>query len=148
MIAKSLIKNSAQPYTHRLQDGSLVDIFLPHETAATMLKLFGPEALSMGDRIDTEAIGGVMRQWAANPDVQIPPDEAKDAVGFGIHYDGIQYTSTMRAVGAKSIQVASLNVVTARAERVRQIRAPLFILRKGRFCPCCCQGFHTLQILF
>ena len=148
LVAKSMIKNSAHPYKHHLQDGSVVDAFLPHETAATMLQLFGPEALSIGDRIDTEPIGGVIREWAGHADVQIPPNEAQGVVGFGIHYDGVQYTSTMRAGGAKSIQVASLNVVTARAERVRQIRAPLFIFRKGRFCQCGCQGFHTLQILF
>jgi hypothetical protein len=68
--------------------------------------------------------------------------------GMGIHYDGVQYTTTMRAGGSRSVQVASMNILTARTERIRSLRVPLFILRKGRFCNCGCGGFCTLQSLF
>jgi hypothetical protein len=67
---------------------------------------------------------------------------------FGVHSDGVQYTSTNRAGGAKSLLVASWNVISASSPKVRNLRQPLFVIRKARLCKCGCSGAHTLDVLY
>ena len=66
----------------------------------------------------------------------------------GIHADGVQYTTSMRAGGARSIIVCSINCLSGASDKLTHQRHPLFVLQKAKLCKCGCQGYHTLQALF
>jgi hypothetical protein len=129
----------------KLQDDAVLDMFLPHEIYSSEVSddveswCLSPEELG-GDRL-----GKVLRNWAGHPDVNFDGSLARVGV-LGFHCDGVQYTSSMRAGGATSVLIASLNVVSAEV-RKRRRRFPLFILKKGRLCDCGCGGYHTMQLL-
>jgi hypothetical protein len=137
--------SKAKTYEVKLQDNSSLEIFLPHEIYASEVGddteswCLSPEELG-GDRL-----GKVLRNWAGHPDVNFEGDLGHVGV-LGFHCDGVQYTSSMRAGGAKSVLVASLNVVSA-ALGNRRRRFPLFVLRKTRLCGCDCGGYHTMQLI-
>ena len=63
---------------------------------------------------------------------------------MGLHGDGVQYTTSMRAGGAKSIIVVSFNYI-AGPPRIRGRRFMYCVLRKAAMCDCGCEGWHTLQ---
>jgi hypothetical protein len=141
--------SGAHPYVINLPGDvpTRIEIFLPHEIFPSMAKTWSTEALCLGDRLETDPLGEVLKQWAANPDVAFEGEVGKVGA-FGIHYDGCQYTSGMRAGGGKSVKIFSTNVISAASEDVRQTRVPLAVLSKGRLCQCGCGGFHTLQLIF
>jgi hypothetical protein len=85
----------------------------------------------------------LLREWSNHDDVQFHGDLAQVGV-LGFHADGVQYTTSMRAGGARTVLAGSMNVISARDE-IRHRRQPLFVLRKARLCSCGCQGFHTIQ---
>ena len=123
-------------------------MFLPHEFYPSMVRdrtlaavCLSPEVLHRGD-----GLGGLLRDWAAHEDVAFEGDLGSLGI-LGFHCDGVQYTSTMRAGGGRSIFVGSMNIVSPPDDRVRSLRQPLFVLRKSRMCACGCQGFHTFQEL-
>jgi hypothetical protein len=147
-IAMHSVASTVRPYEMKLEDGSSLDICLPHEIVPALIKQLGGVAeFHIGDKLDIEPIGAVLRKWASHPDIAYDGDP-KELIALGIHYDGVQYTAGMRAGGSKSIQVASLNVLSASKEENRQRRLPLMVLRKSRFCGCGCGGFDTLQSVF
>ena len=100
------------------------------------------EALS-ADR----GLGPLLRTWAAHDDVRFRGDLRQMAI-LGIHCDGVSYTTNLRAGGARSILIASMNVVSSPRDKRRNHRQPLFVIRKARLCGCGCGGYHTLQVLF
>ena len=54
----------------------------------------------------------------------------------------------MRAGGAKSILVASFNVVSAGSITRKAKRNLFFVIGKRKLCNCGCSGFHTMQAVF
>ena len=146
-IALNYVTYATKPYTIPIQDGGKLDIFLPHEVVNAVVSQVGLDEVAIGDRLNTDPIGGVLRTWASHNDVRYQGNLA-ELTAVGIHYDGLSYTSTNRAGGARSVQVASMNLLSARKEEQRQHRVPLVVLRKGRFCQCGCGGFCTLQLIF
>ena len=66
----------------------------------------------------------------------------------GVHCDGVSYTTTIRAGGSKAVLVASMNVISATSDKKKNLRQPLFVVRKGRLCDCGCGGYCSLQEIF
>ena len=138
--------SSAKPYVLKLQDGTSMDMYLPHEVYPALVKSRPGATWTLGDRAETDPLGAVLQRWAAHADVQIV--DITDVAALGVHYDGVQYNATHRAGAGKSVQVISMNVLSASTEGDRQHRLPLAVLRKSRFCGCGCGGFHTMQLIF
>jgi hypothetical protein len=145
--AAGLVCSRALPYEVTLSTGGTASIFLPHEFYTAMVEDLGlPQlCLSPESLVADEGLPGLLKAWSTNDDVEFAGDLSTVGV-LGMHCDGVQYTSSMRAGGARSVVVGSMNVISA-GEIIRQRRQPLFVLRKGRFCKCGCQGFHTIQEL-
>ena len=148
--AEGLTCSTAQAYKFQLGTGGKdVHMFLPHEFYPAMVAKGGdPSDWCLSPELLEDGCGlaGLLRDWASHEDVLFQGDLS--AVGvLGFHCDGVQYTSSMRAGGAKSIVVGSMNVISAASPSLRHRRHPLFVLRKTRLCDCGCQGFHTLQEL-
>ncbi|MCP4242823.1 MAG: hypothetical protein GY772_19900 [bacterium] len=143
-----LTSSAAQAYTVELPDGGSTEVFLPHEVyARTVLESGSTSQWCMaGDALETTPLGALLRSWAAHPDVAFAGDLTTVAA-LGFHCDAVQYTSNLRAGGARSVLVGSFNVISASGERRRNIRHPVFVLRKARLCECGRQGFHTVQVL-
>jgi hypothetical protein len=146
-----LVCSHARPYLVDIPGpgNRRIPMYLPHEIYAGLrsqhpnAELCLPEATLNQDR----GLGAVLKEWAAHRDVSFEGDLT--SVGMlGIHADGVQYTSSLRAGGGRSIIVASMNVVSAPSVQVRNLRLPLFVVRKSLLCNCGCQGFDTLQALF
>ncbi len=143
-----VLASNVQPYQVHLPDGGILEMFLPHEIYPTLVGgdvsqwCLPAESLAAG-----EGLAGVLKEWADHPDVRFQGDLSRVGI-LGFHCDGVQYTSSMRAGGAKSMLVASLNVVSGQGDGRRQRRSPLFVVRKTRLCNCGCGGFHTTQLLF
>jgi hypothetical protein len=92
---------------------------------------------------------GLPRCFATEPAMQMCSlQETCRKFMVGIHADGVQYTTSMRAGGAKSIIVCSINCLSGASDKLTHQRHPLFVLQKAKLCKCGCQGYHTLQALF
>jgi hypothetical protein len=144
--AEGLVSSKAQPYEFNIATGGTCSIFLPHEFYQAITEggdvsqwCLSPEIVA-----GQQGLAALLREWADDMSVQFAGDLSSVGV-LGLHCDGVQYTSTMRAGGAKSILVGSLNVISAASAELRYKRQPLFVLRKKRLCQCGCQGFHTIQ---
>ena len=144
-----IMQEQARPYEAEVPGANgqkiRAQVFLPHEgldelaTPAEMHHwVFSAEKLAQ-----EQGLGKVLRDWVAHPDV--PDLEASQVVGLGLHCDGVQYTSTMRAGGAKSVVVMSWNCVSAARVHDRMKRRLFCVLAKDRLCNCSCSGFHTFQ---
>ena len=145
-ILHGVMSTTAKPYKLKLQDDAEVDMFLPHEIYTALAKDDTSPWCLPSDILAGDTSGKVMHEWSTHPDVNFTGDLG--TVGaLGFHCDGVQYTSSMRAGGAKSVVIASLNVVSAAEERNRQRRFPLFVLRKARLCNCGCGGYCTYQLI-
>ena len=145
-----LMSSLARPYLAEVEGKDrqpmVVRVFLPHEG---LYELVGnkplaewtlpPEVLA-----EETGLGGLVKKWAAHPDVTSHP-APEDVIAIGLHADGVQYTTTMRAGGAKSVFVISWNAISARALGDRAQRRLLAVLQKSKLCDCGCQGFHTFQ---
>ena len=141
----------ARPYVLHVQGPGQRPIearlFLPHETFAHRVSSSGSLAPWL---LTTEALnadiglGRLLRDWAVHPNVDLGvfPD---NVAAFGLHADGVQYASTMRAGGAKSVLVCSFNVISAKSPADRAERKLFFVLAKNKLCDCGCSGFHTMN---
>ena len=89
-----------------------IEMFLPHEIYAALMQDADLRTWCLSPERLEQKLGKVLRDWAAHPDVQSTDDLTKVGM-LGLHCDGAQYTSTMRAGGAKSVVVASINIVSA-----------------------------------
>ena len=90
-------------------------------------------------------MGPLLRQWAEDPSVAEFTPSLSEVLIVGLHADGVQYTSSMRAGGAKAVFVASVNIISGQDLASRGKRHFLSALSKRRLCDCGCRGFHTLQ---
>ena len=145
--AAGLVCSKALPYEVELSAGGTASIFLPHEFYPAMVDEIGLPGLCLSQ----ESLGSdtglpkLLKAWATNDDVEFTGDLSTVGI-LGLHCDGVQYTSTVRAGGTRSVVVGSMNVISA-GDVIRHLGQPLFVLRKGRFCGCGCQGYHTIQEL-
>jgi hypothetical protein len=137
----------AVPYKFLLPDDSEFEVFLPHESVPFLVGEDQDQWCVTDEQGTAEkGLGPLLHEWARHPDVNLPPDaDPHKVVVLGFHSDGVQYTSSMRAGGAKSVVVGSLNIVSAQAQENRAHRIPLFVIRKGRLCKCGCGGYCTYQ---
>jgi hypothetical protein len=141
--------DSAKPYKVDLANGFDANLFLPHEVLFYMLRATDLHQWCLPeDRLqDDRGLGLLLRQWSEHDDVNYAGSLA-DVPMIGIHADGVAYTTTMRAGGSKGVLVASMNVISARTDRQRSMRMPLFVVSKAKLCRCGCSGFHSLQYLY
>jgi hypothetical protein len=145
-----LMSGTAQPYMLELPSGKgVVEIFLPHEVYHNIAAEHGtgPLCLSPEELQDPRGLGALLHEWVDHRDVRDhcgPGDLGRVAI-LGFHSDGVGYTTTLRAGGTKGVMAASLNVVSAGTEQLRNLRRPLFTIAKTRLCPCGCKGFCTYQ---
>ena len=143
-----LMSSGALPYTVELPGGGgPVCMFLPHEVLFHEVGKLG-EHCFLDESGMTSPIGRLLRQWCGHQDVDVGDCPLSSVGAIGLHCDGVQYTSTMRAGGGRSIIVCSFNMVTGRTAAVRHRRHILFTLRKSRLCDCGCQGYHSMQAIF
>jgi hypothetical protein len=141
--------SKAEPYVVDLPDGKgSLNLFLPHEAYPTMTD--GGSSVWCLDQatLDGEAgLGPLLKRWSVHNDVGWQGDLTKVGI-LGLHCDGVAYTSSLRAGVAKTILVASWNIISAGSDTGRNRRQPIFVIRKERLCKCGCSGYHTLQALF
>ena len=153
-MAKDIIKaaesegfvcTKAIPYKFDIATGGEILMWLPHEWYPHMVNDLGFSELCLSAQTlsEGEGLARLLHTWAVNDDVQFAGELSEVGV-LGLHCDGVQYTSSMRAGGARSIIVGSMNVRSS-CDRVRQKRQPLLLIRKSRLCTCGCQGFDTIQ---
>lgn len=145
-----LMSSSTKPYTFSLVKGrGVVDVFLPHEVYPQMVQTTSLDqwCLSNSDLESDCGIGALLKQWAVRDGVNVHGDLSQVAA-FGIHCDGVSYTTSMRAGGSKSVLAASFNVISSPLDRGKNRRQPLFVVRKARLCDCGCSGFCSLQEIF
>lgn len=140
-----LVSSAAKPYSMDIATGGKVMVFLPHEFYSGMVNKTGLATLCLGQEALAAETGlpKLLKEWAVHDDVRYTGDLSTVGV-LGMHADGVQYTSTVRAGGARSVVVGSMNIISA-SDGINHRRQPLFVLRKARFCGCGCQGFHTIQ---
>ncbi|CAK0801857.1 unnamed protein product [Prorocentrum cordatum] len=72
--------------------------FLPHETVHHYRTSFQEAALTE-EQIGSTPVGRLIQSWCAHPDVGVAPHLATSVSPLGLHGDGVQYTTTMRAGG-------------------------------------------------
>ena len=97
--------------------------------------------------VGAEPLGRLLRAWAEHRDVQYRGDLSEVRV-LGVHADGVQYTSSQRSGGQRSVIAGSFTIISAQRQEVRQKRHPIFVIRKKRLCNCGCHGYHTIQRIF
>jgi hypothetical protein len=144
------MSNTVQAYEVELPQGKgTVQVFLPHEVYNNIAADHGLEALCLSpDELQApRGLGALLHEWSEHRDVvaQGDPGDLRHVAILGFHSDGVGYTTTMRAGGTKGVMAASLNVVSAGSDRLRNLRRPLFTIAKTRLCTCGCKGFHTFQ---
>ena len=127
-----LVCSSALPYQVNLSTGGHVLMFLPHEFFPAMTAEFGHEQVCLSQEAlnSEQGLAQLLKQWARHPDVDYAGDLAQVGV-LGLHCDGVQYTSSTRAGGARSILVGSMNIISS-DDTIRHKRQPVFVLRKPR----------------
>lgn len=145
-----LMDSSAQAYEFLAPgpDGQQVSIkcFLPHEVYHKLVQESSLDDWTLPPGSDSP-LAGLLLKWQAAADVTVEHDLARVA-GVGLHADGVQYTSSMRAGEAKSIYVSSFNIITATDISRRAKRRLFFVLSKDKLCNCGCQGYDTFQAIF
>ena len=116
-------------------ENSMVEhsFFLPHEVVNHYRASFQDSALT-AEEIGSTPVGRLMQDWCAHPDVGIPPHLATSVSPLGLHGDGVQYTTTMRAGGAKSVVAVSFNLLAGTAA-MRKKRFMVCVLAKERMHP-------------
>jgi hypothetical protein len=141
-----LVSSSAAPYILDIATGGHVLLFLPHEFYPSMVQDLGIGKCCMSqETLDSgNGIARLLKDWAQHADVGCDLGELPAVGVLGMHCDGVQYTSSTRAGGSRSILVGSVNIISGDGE-VKNKRQPLFVLRKTRLCQCGCSGFCTVQ---
>lgn len=141
----------ASPYRCSTQgkDGAQisVDVFLPHEAIHHLVgqTRLAPWCLAADQVAAPDGVGKMLTDWTGHPDIHPFHIDPTTTIALGLHADGIQYTSTMRAGGARSMVVMSFNIISAKDHSDRSQRFLLAVIGKDRLCACGCSGFHTFQ---
>ena len=121
--------SSAKPYYIEIPDGHTLPIFLPHEIMAQFVKTLGgleQLTLSPQDLGAEEGLGKLVRDWCSAPDVNL--DSGPDSViACGMHCDGVAYSSSIRAGATKSVNVCSINCISAKSDKLKHNRCPCFL---------------------
>ena len=144
--SEGLTSSRSRPYMFPIATGGEVLMFLPHEWYPSLVEAnpsqwcLAPDVIQGG----RQGMAKLLQNWAKHEDVQFDGDLSTVGM-FGFHADGVQYTSSIRAGGGRSILVGSINVISAATRELKHMRQPLFVLRKTRLCQCGCQGYDTLQ---
>ena len=115
----------ASPCNFKLPDESDFQIFLPHETVPTMVADDLQSWCLPAESVSGEGtgLGALLVEWSKHPDVNLPPEaDLSEIPVLGFHSDGVQYTSTMRAGGAQSVLVGSLNIISSVHPGKRKLR--------------------------
>ena len=147
------LMRTAQPYMFKIPGPNstevMVTAFLPHEIYLGLVESAGiePYCLSPDQLSARTGLGSLMRAWGNRADMTVKHDLA-EVGALGMHCNGVQYTTSMRAGGAKSIYVASFNIVSANTAALRGKRHLFFVLSKRRLCDCGCSGFHSFKVMF
>ena len=95
------------------------------------------------DLVEGPSLGGMLLDWSRHPDVNLGRAPI-DVAAIGLHGDAVQYTSTMRAGGAKSILGVSYNyIIGPKHQRAR--RFLICCVQKSKMCDCGCEGWHALD---
>eukprot|EP00959_Pyramimonas_sp_CCMP1952_P062629 1309466-Pyramimonas_sp.AAC.1 len=121
-------------------------VFLPHETLDHYVSV-GTCMTFSDDQLRGSPLGRLVTEWCQHFDVQLPVDRAGSVIPVGLHGDGVQCTTTMRAGGAKSIVAISFNVLAGGLATLKK-RFMISVISKDSLCDCGCEGFHTLQEIF
>ena len=152
---KAGLLSDARPYRFMVpgpgQALTKASMLLPHEVMHEALIREGSLAslcLSPEQLASDTGLGPLLRQWAQDPSVASFTPSVSEVLILGLHADGVQYTCSVRAGGARSIFVGSVNIISGQTLASRGKRHFLFALSKRRLCDCGCQGFHTLQEVF
>lgn len=125
---------------------TIVKCFLPHEAYAKIVDIAGLDECCLPAGSESP-LATLLQRWQHSADVTVEHDLTQTA-GLGMHVDGVQYTSSMRAGGSKSIYVGSFNVITGQTPGTRAKRHLFFALSKDKLCCCGCSGYHTFQQIF
>jgi hypothetical protein len=138
--------SQAKPYSLPLSHGGSALVYLPHECFHGWVQETRLEdwTLSAGQLAENKTIAALLREWSEHPDVEFGGNLGEVGI-IGVHMDGVQYTSSMRAGGARSIMAGSMNVLSAQSAELRYKRQPLFTIAKANMCKCGCGGYHSLQ---
>ena len=150
-----LMQGMSKPYIIQAPGakGRVIDItmYLPHEALFYLVQNDGGDVETWcltEEQIQSEVgLGRVLREWLDHPDVSQGLNPRRCAI-IGMHCDGVQYTSTMRAGGAKSVLVCPFNVISAQQKQRRMKRHLFCLVRKASLCTCGCAGFCTLQAIW
>ena len=145
-----LISSETKPYYVNLPgNAGTAEVFLPHEVYEKMVQRRGIDrfCLSPTELASATGLGALLTRWAGAADVQYEGDLGQVGV-FGVHCDGVTYSTSVRAGSQKSVLAASFNVISATDAKDRDLRQPLFVIQKSRLCKCGCGGFHSLQVLY
>ncbi len=150
--ATGLMKQHARPYFAEVAgpDGHPIRLtcYLPHEVFAIDAETCGlePWCLSEAELNATKGLGPLLQAWGEHSDVVGAGNVRLSEVAvFGFHCDAVQYTSSMRAGGARSVVVGSFNIISAQEQNRRAKRNLFFVLSKQKLCNCGCSGYHTFQ---
>ena len=115
-------------------------MFLPHETVAAVVEAPGNDTHLLSE--DDGQLGHLVEEWRHHPDVNMEYPSCVHPIGvFG---DGMQYTSSMRAGGAKSVICQTINFLGGQVKK-RSRRYTTCVITKDSLCDCGCEGFHTIQ---
>ena len=117
--------------------------FLPHEIVHTVANSVGVRGLVA--RPEDGQLAQLVEEWCGHQDVGVADPSV--VMPMGLYGDAMQYTSTMRAGGARSVVAVTMNFLGGPVQ-VRSRRYILSFINKARLCNCGCEGFHTLQDLF
>ena len=141
-----LMASVCKPYVFRAGlNNHIVEMFLPHELL-TMLKLnhghIEKMCMDAGELAASDGLGSLLRTWA--DEVGFDGDVSECPV-VGMHCDGVNYGSSLRAGQQKSVVCASMNVISSKVPELRHHRHPLYVVHKDNICKCGCNGYHTYQ---
>ena len=125
------------------------ECMLPHEMLHKLVGDVGIEGFVIPEpELNADhGVGALVREWVQHTDVDVGLEAAASVVPIGTHADGVQYSSSIRAGGAKSVIGVSWNLLSGSAKQ-RARRFLFCALLKSDLCDCGCGGFHSFQDVF
>ena len=147
-----IVENAPEPYLFLVpgKDGAprVAQCILIHEMHQVLCARSSAADYCLApETLDEDApLPRLVKEWAASDDVRMA-EGLENVAPLGLHGDGVQYTSTMRAGGAKSIYALSYNYLAGNDVQ-RAKRLLVSTLRKADCCDCGCAGWHTFQALY
>ena len=117
-----------------------IGVLLPHEYVGKIAAKLGHDKF----RVNEESwnadfgVGKMITDWGEAVGV-----DSREALGIGLHADGVSYTTSQRVGHSKSCLVASWNIISAELDAHRGLRNLFFAINKAFCCDCGCEGHHT-----